>query len=404
MDAPVEDDRSSAGPKYIFERHEEKKIRRRLLQSALFFDILAVTLVIALCIGGWTRGNDGSSANAISGDSHLVTWSAVYRRNATGTRTTFSMSWFLSSSCYVEEYIDTASAHGGCVYRTPGSPFDLGSIMAEVATKVTETENQTFGEYAGGMFEGLEDLDLSAAATITASRDALASYIIFLALSLGVWIWHGIITKNSIEVKPSSWRVMACSQGLAVLALLVASAVTMSASRKADGVLREFKHVFRYHSTGVSFAAMTWCAFISHSFGLLAYAGSVLMGERLRRPELYPPELGTEPRTAPTARTWQGANGGSRREAPVHREQDPDDVDDELPPYSRVDPNGTTISGRGRRRGSRASRESFEDVELGRIGSRRQAHDVDLNVPAPDYELHARPSNRDADRDIRVTI
>ncbi|KAK1977229.1 hypothetical protein LZ30DRAFT_271280 [Colletotrichum cereale] len=92
---PVEDDRSGAGPKYICERREEKKIRRRLLQSAFFSDILAVALVIALCTGGWTRDSDGRAANAMSGDSHLVTWSAACRRNETGSRATFSMSWFL---------------------------------------------------------------------------------------------------------------------------------------------------------------------------------------------------------------------------------------------------------------------------------------------------------------------
>ncbi|KAK1993740.1 hypothetical protein LX36DRAFT_242973 [Colletotrichum falcatum] len=397
MNAPVEDDRSSTGPKYVFERHEEKKIRRRLIQSAFFFDILAATLVIALCIGGWTRANDGWSANAMSGDSHLVTWSAAYRQNETGSRKTFSMSWFLSSTCYVEEYPDTEPAQGGCVHRRPGSPFDLGSIMAEVTAKVAETEERAAsGEYTGGAFEGLEDLDLSAATTITATRDALAFYVVFLALSLGVWMWQAIAKKNSVKLKPTAWRVMECSQGLAAVALLVASAETTSAAHKADGVLGEYEGVFRYHSPGASFAAMTWCALISHSFGVLAYVGSVHVGKRLRRRELYPSGTQTEPATAAAARAGRGANGGGGREAPVHREQDPDDVDDELPPYSRVDPHGTASNGR---RGSRASRETLGDVELETIGSRGHAHDVDLGVPAPDYELHARPSNRGADRD-----
>ncbi|GKT41908.1 uncharacterized protein ColSpa_02089 [Colletotrichum spaethianum] len=396
MNAPIEDDRSIAGPKYIFERHEEKKIRRRLLQSAFFFDVLAVALVMSLCIGGWTRSNSGWSTGTMSEESHLVTWSAAYRRNATGLERTFAMSWFLSSCCYTEDTND-GLGQGGCIHRMPGSPFDLGSIMADITARLTEADNLNYDGDGAGMFEGLENIDLSSATTITASRDALASYGIFLALSLGVWLWHLIVKRNSVQVKPSSWRVMAYSQGLAVVALLVASAVTTASAYKADGILGEHEVVFRYHSAGKSFAVMTWCAFISHSFGLLAYVGSVLVCERLQRPELYPPEPEPEPGTVQPAVVGRGVNRGNRRDAPVHREQDPDDVDDELPPYSRVDPYGISISRMGRQ-GSQTSRESFEDIELGTVGNRGHAHDVDLSVPAPDYELHESPSNRGAGR------
>ncbi|GKT55315.1 hypothetical protein ColTof4_07817 [Colletotrichum tofieldiae] len=397
MNAPIEDDRSSAGPKFIFERHEERKIRRRLLQSAFFFDIIAVALVISLCIGGWTRSNSGYSTSTMSEDSHLVTWSAAYRRNATGLRRTFVMSWFLSSSCYMEEDTNYGPRHGGCIHRMPGSPFDLDAIMAEITIKLVETDNLDHDGDGEGMFEGLEDLALSAATTITASRDALASYVIFSAMSLGVWVWHGIVRKNSIEVKPSSWRIPAYSQGLAAIALLVASAITTAVAYKADGILGKYEDVFRYHSAGTSFAAMTWCAFVSHLLGLLAYVGSVLMCERLDRPELYPPEPEPEPGTVPPALAGHGVNRGNRRDAPVHREQDPNDVDDELPPYSRVDPYEMSISRREGRR-SRASRESLEDIELGAVGNRGHTDDVDLSVPAPDYELHERPSDRGVDR------
>lgn len=304
------------------------------------------------------------------------------------------MSWFLSSTCYSEHNNNNDFAQGGCIHRKPGSPFDLGNIMNEIEIKLVETAGAYYGVGVEGMFEGLEDVDLSSAATITSSRDAVASYVVFLVLSLGAWMWHGFVKRNSIVIKLNTWRVMACTQALAAIALLVASALTTASALKANAVLGKYESVFEYHSAGTSFKAMTWCAFGSHLFSLLAYFGSIFMWQRLQRPELYPPEPEPEPGAVPVAVAGLGENRRNRRDAPVHREHDPNSVDDELPPYSRVDPIGMNMSGRRSPRGSGASPGSDEDIELGPMGGHGDMYGVDMTVPAPDYELHARPSDR----------
>lgn len=73
MNAPGEDDASGVSQKFIFSWSEEKGIRRRLIASALFFDLIAVALALALCIGGWTKNDVSFTGDIISGDTHLVT-------------------------------------------------------------------------------------------------------------------------------------------------------------------------------------------------------------------------------------------------------------------------------------------------------------------------------------------
>lgn len=323
----------------------------------------------------------------------MTQWSAAYQRNSSQPgNSTFVMSWFLSSCCFADISSSDGSRVRGCIHRTPGSPFNLHAIMGDITAKVAEEEYNT------GAFMGLERLDLPDKPTVDSSRDALASYGIFLAISLGVWLWQVIIRKNSIRTNSSSWRVMAGLQAVAAIALLVASAVTTAAAYKANSILGGLEGVFRYHSIGVSFSAMTWCAFISHLLGLAAYAGSVYMWERLQQPELYPPEL--EPEHSPESATrlavppGAGARARRRAELPVHREHDPNDVDDELPPYSRVDPNAGDLDRRAEPNGPAALQESFEMNDMSMDRNQGALHNEDLSVPAPDYyELHERPLN-----------
>ncbi|TEA13841.1 hypothetical protein C8034_v004062 [Colletotrichum sidae] len=387
--------------KFIFSRPEERKIRRRFIWSAFFFDAIAIALVLPLCVGGWVLNpNAGGIVN--SEDAHLVTWSAPYRRSGSQRESTLVMTWFLSSCCFEEAKIESGVGLAGCIHRTPGSPFDLESILEDMELKLADLENMVadsgnnagFGREGAFQFAGPTDVDYASAPTVGSTKDALASYGIYLAINMGTWSWQIMSKKHRYPLKASSWRVMAAAQTLALFALLVASGVTTASAYKANDALAQLSNVFTYHAIGNSFAALTWIAFVSHLFGTMSYTVSVFIWNRLQRPELYPPEPEDEEARLRRQSTRGPGNYRSHRlgEAGVHREVDPDAaVDDELPPYSRVDPN---------ERGSevQATRTSSEHVVNGppelaylrRAGPTDHAHGEER---APAYELHPWPAN-----------
>ncbi|OLN81397.1 hypothetical protein CCHL11_09960 [Colletotrichum chlorophyti] len=407
MDVPAEDDASSGvAQKFIFTRPEETKLRRRLLWSALVFDLVAVILVLALCVGGWTMSDEGS---IIGQDTYLATWSALFRRQQVDFfndrlpgDSTFIMRWYLGSTCYEELQTDSSRIEfyrrrPACVHRSPGTPFNLTSIMDDIAQDV----KQYIGFDNGSGFVGLDNANLASTPTIRTSREALAAYSIFIAVNVGTWIWHGVVKGHANQINPSSWRVITGSQTVAAVALVVGSAVSAATAHKANSVLSGLEDVFPYHQAGISFSAMTWCAFVLHLLGLAAYAASVYIWERLQRPELYPPEPEAEPALDP----WTILEGGlgnrrshRRGETGVHREPGTNEDGDELPPYSRVDPNEGNITHEGLR-AAVVSHEAVELQNMGRDESRIHTNEEDMSIPAPEYE----PPARTADRGVTQT-
>ncbi|KAF5528097.1 hypothetical protein CGCA056_v000951 [Colletotrichum aenigma] len=399
MDAHADEDAAPAAQKFIFSKQDERRIRRRCIWAAFFFDAVAIALIIPLCVGGWVHNANQVGGTVNSEDIHLVTWSAVYRRTESQRQSTFVFTWFLSSCCFKEAYVDSSYALAGCVHRTPGSAFDLQSIIQDVEDRLGEQDNVEAGPITDpeGRFVGPSPAEFATADVVTSTRDALASYGIYLAINMGTWIFQIISKRHHYALNASHYRVMTTAQVLALFALLVASGITTAAAHKAKAALDEFDDVFPYHAVGSSFAALTWCAFVSHMLGCLAYVGAVLIWHRLQRPELYPPEPEDEIERARRA----GARGEVaayrlRRldEPAVHREVDPNAaVDDELPPYSRVDPNeGRIVSQEGR------EPEIVEGpIELAHLRGIRnpplQPVDEQGNTPAPAYELHQWPPN-----------
>ncbi|KAF9879115.1 hypothetical protein CkaCkLH20_03348 [Colletotrichum karsti] len=394
MDQHSDGQGSLAAQKFIFTRPEERKIRRRFIYTAFFFDAIAIALIIPLCVGGWVHNANQVGGAVNSEDTHLVTWSAVYRRSESQRESTFVLTWFLSSCCFEEAYIDSGSALAGCVHRTPGSSFDLESIVKDVEGRLAYPEN--LGDTASeGRLVGPNALEFTGAETISSTRDALASYGIYLAINIGTWMMQIISKRHKIVLSASHWRVMAAAQVLALFALLVASGITTSAAHKARNALGEFKEIFPYHAIGSSFAAMTWCAFVSHMFGCLAYGATVFLWNRLQRSELYPPEPEDEIERIRRRSTRGAGQYRSRRfeEPAVHREVDPNaPVDDELPPYSRVDPNEGGISPLEQARHPDSVQAPIELAHLrGVRNPLPQPIGEQGNIPAPAYELHQWP-------------
>ncbi|KAF6836823.1 hypothetical protein CPLU01_03404 [Colletotrichum plurivorum] len=391
MDTHTEDGASASAQKFIFTRKEERKIRHRLLGTAFVFDAVAVALIFPLCIGGWIFSSSKNSGSINGGDAHLATWSVTYQRNQSLRESTFAMTWFLSSTCYQEVYVDQKLSLSGCIHRTPGSPLDLQSIMEDMDARLAEDQNVSdmpFGPQEG-RFEAPETVPssyrLNQAGTISWTRNAVVTYGIFLGVTLGSWVWHVVARRHRYVFGASIAQgySLTTAQILSLLALLAASCLTTAAAYKADRILGHNREFFNYHAKGTTYAILTWGAFVSHLLGVLAFAASAWMWQRLQRPELYPPEPEPEIPGHGGGGAWQQRQQRQGRPG-VHREADPSaPVDDELPPYSRVDPNEGS--------GTQSAEQLVET---------RRSHDAG-GVPAPAYELHDWPRNEGSQRETR---
>lgn len=315
------------------------------------------------------------------------------------------MTWFLSSTCYQEVYFEKRSALAGCIRRTMGATFNLQYILADMNARLAEERNAAGGllrsDYASqeGHFEGarLEGSSANWGAigirdTGSTARYAVVMYAVYMALNLGAWLWHIIRRRHrSIPRDGTDYRAMGYAHAVSLVVLAVASSMTTVAAFKANEILSEKPSYFSYHAVGTSFLMLTWGALASHLLGLLSYFASVWMWGRLQRPELYPPEPEPEERPVPRIGGWRRQQQQQRPGRPgVHREADPDAVaDDELPPYSRVDPNEGSPAAQG------SGPQSAEHLV-----EARHSHEAG-GVPAPAYELHDWPRNDGNQRETR---
>ncbi|KAL0939254.1 uncharacterized protein CTRU02_205864 [Colletotrichum truncatum] len=392
MDAHTEEDVPPAAQKSIFSRPEERRIRRHLIWIAAALDAIAIAIIIPLCVGGWVNEGIRAGAAVYSRDVYLVTWSAAFRRSESQRESTFALTWFMSSCCFEEMYVDREYALAGCIRRMPGSVFDLQRIKSDLSQKLYEPNGYGPSE---GHFEWSTNATFTGASTV-GSMNALSSYGIFLAITLGTWIFQIVAKRNEVMLNAPHWRVVMAAHALALVALLVASSMITAAAHKANAAFGDYEDVFPYHAVGSSFKAMAWCAFISHLLGRLVYAASVKMWDRLQNLDLYPPEPEDEFERLRRETRGPGPYRPPRsQQAPVHREADANAVDDELPPYSRIDPNeGRLIAGEPTQPGSRE-----EPIELTHFRDVRNPPLEDHGSnPAPAYELHEWPSSQTAPR------
>ncbi|KAK1639205.1 hypothetical protein BDP81DRAFT_392549 [Colletotrichum phormii] len=347
MNASVQGDRPSQDKRYTLNHTQERAVRRLLFLCALVFDALTIILVVFLCVGAWTKSGYVRELKGINNrEAHLATWSTAYSRRPSDEETTVVISWHLSSCCYSQSDEDIHSGQDGCIRRAPGTPFDLESIMEDVAYAIG---GYSMYSSRGGKFSALEsqDIDLSKAPIITSSRTALITYIVFTSVTACLWFWHffvGMIPDApDCGQRPLRWTT---SSG------------------------REYESVFEYHSAGISMLVVTWIASASHLLAVAAYIAAVVIGKRLQKPDQYPPEsepsdMGSmidEHRVREVEMPTEAERDehyrrrleefvrvrGQRRRAEaapshldrIHEESQANHADDDsgLPSYSRVDP------------------------------------------------------------------
>ncbi|KXH68650.1 hypothetical protein CSAL01_12539 [Colletotrichum salicis] len=229
----------------------------------------------------------------------------------------------------------------------------------------------------GGKFSALEsqDIDLSNAPIITSSRTALITYIVF------------------------------------------------TTAFEADDILGEYESVFEYHSAGISMLVVTWIASASHLLSVAAYIAAVVIGQRLQKPEQYPPEsepsdMGSmidERRVREVDMPTEAERDehyrrrledivrvrvrGQRRRAEaapsrldrIREESLVNYADDDSgsPSYSRVDPYAMHAPVKP----NAATGPPIEMTDL-RTAARGQSREDNVDVPAPDYEQHQTASPR----------
>ncbi|OHE93668.1 hypothetical protein CORC01_11071 [Colletotrichum orchidophilum] len=233
--------------------------------------------------------------------------------------------------------------------------------------------------------------------TIASSKPALITYIVFMIFTVCVWLWNFLV--RMIKHALDRYRIMAASHTLAAAALLAASTLTMMAACVAAGMLTKYESVFNYHSVGNPKLVITWVASVSHLLAETAYVTSVVNGQRLRKPELYPSEPEPEPR-----RLEEFVRAGARarraeatrsRVGCIREEHQSKDAyaDRRLPSYSRVDPYALRASVRGETKPDDASGPPMEMRDL-RPATGNQSRADNLDVPAPDYEQHQIASGR----------
>ncbi|KAL2883786.1 hypothetical protein SGCOL_000934 [Colletotrichum sp. CLE4] len=345
-------------------------------------------------------------------------WSTAYRRRPSAEETTVVISWHLSSCCYSLSDEDMNSGRDGCIRQAPGTPFDLESIMEDVAYAIGG-----YSMYSSrrGQFSALEsqDIDLSNAPTIISSKTALITYIVFTLVTACLWFWHFFV--GMIPDAPNCDRFLTVSLTLTGAALIAASIRTTRTAFEADDILREYESVFEYHNAGISMLVVTWIASASHLLSVAAYIAAVAVGERLQKPDQYPPE--SEP-------SDMGSMIDERRvrevEMPTEAERDEHyrrrleefvrvrdqrrraeaapsrldrireeslvnhaDDDGGLPSYSRIDPYAMHAPVKP----NAATGPPIEMTDL-RTAASGQSREDNVDVPAPDYEQHQTASSR----------